>query len=451
VVSLVVMNSSLCRFFDEVAPTKRNRSEDASVDERSPALRSCESALRNLARILSVERIGEALNSFSPLFTGFALFLTSLGVFAQAPFIVSQPESQQVSAGATVSLNVEVTGSEPFSYSWMKNGRGVAGGTSKALIFKSAAVANTGSYMVTVRNSAGILMSQIARLEVNNLSATVRPIPVNGWNEDVVLEDSPVPLITDDFNGAGASWIEAGFFDHLDGLPASGRFTSQANTNVMFQFQPYTRNNVLRMNGPREIPATGSLTLVTPAPYNSLAILAAASGPEGLSGTFMMHFSDGTVASNITYIARSWNLGDSPNLAIAGLGHFQAGEFPNGYQHQGAGFGMFETDINLVSRQLNRKFLTSLTFTKPRDPAVVGIFALSGEANKTPVLDLKSLSAGSTEITVSGFPQTSYRIDVSSNLVAWSPLLAIAGTNGISSFIRPATNSVSRFYRAIVP
>src|SRR5438045_2629048 len=54
---------------------------------------------------------------------------------------------------------------------------------------------------------------------------------------------------------------------HQDGLPLSRRFTSQFNTNVMFQLQSYEANNVLRLQGSAQTNVQGTLTLVTPGPY----------------------------------------------------------------------------------------------------------------------------------------------------------------------------------------
>src|SRR5437868_2236599 len=160
----------------------------------------------------------------------------------QAPMIVMQPVSQDVTTGASAILKVQATGTEPFSYQWLKNGAPLQGSNQQSIVFASANPAQTATYSVRVLNQSGSTLSHMARLEIHNLSASVVPIALEGWNADVVLEDSVVPLATADFDTFGAYWFEAGLAGHQDGLPLSRRFTSQFNTNVMFQLQSYEAN-----------------------------------------------------------------------------------------------------------------------------------------------------------------------------------------------------------------
>jgi hypothetical protein len=156
--------------------------------------------------------------------------------------------------------------------------------------------------------------------------------------------------------------------------------------------------------------------------------------------------------SNLNYVAQDWSTGESANMPIGGLGRYQTLRAPVGYQNPNQGFRMYETDIDLTALGLDRKFLTGLTFTKANDALVTGIFAVSGEPNTTPALSLRVLLDKRTELTVSGFPQTSYRIDSSSKLVSWVPLVAVADSDGVSRFTNaPASQVSSRFYRVVLP
>jgi hypothetical protein len=379
--------------------------------------------------------------------------------FGQAPVVVTQPISQEVSAGAQVVLSVEAIGTEPFSYVWFKNGEQIQSGNQTAqganqhaLILTSVSPMASGSYTVRIGNGLGFVTSQVARLQVDDLTAMLTPLGLTGWNQDVVLEDSPVPLATTSFDNFGADWFEAGFGGHSDGLPASRQFTSQFNTNVLFRFQPYIANNVLRLQGSPQANIQGTLTLLTPGPYRTLAILASSAGQSGNTTKLELKFSDGTSVSNLSYVARDWSTPEPANLAISGLGRFRTLEAPAGYQNTGRGFGMYETDIDLAALGLERKFLTELTFTKANDALVTGIFAVSGEPNKIPTVSLRVLPDKRTELTVLGFPQTSYRIDSSSDLVTWVSLVAVASSDGISRFTNSPTSQLSsRFYRVVSP
>ena len=62
------------------------------------------------------------------------------------------------------------------------------------------------------------------------------------------------------------------------GLPASRSFTSLVDGTTVFQFQPYTANNVLQLSASSG--SFGTLTLTTPAAYSSLSLLAAAAKIE---------------------------------------------------------------------------------------------------------------------------------------------------------------------------
>ena len=81
-----------------------------------------------------------------------AITITS---FAQVPVITSQPQSQQVLAGDSVTLNVAATSATPLSYQWVVNGGTFVGQTNASLGFNNVQVSNTASYYVIVKNASG--------------------------------------------------------------------------------------------------------------------------------------------------------------------------------------------------------------------------------------------------------------------------------------------------------
>jgi hypothetical protein len=97
------------------------------------------------------------------------------------PVITTQPVSQTVAVGATVSFTVIATGTAPLSYQWQKNGANLAGATSATLTLANVTSANAGSYRVIVRNSASAVTSTAATLTVTTATFSVRlTSPVNG-------------------------------------------------------------------------------------------------------------------------------------------------------------------------------------------------------------------------------------------------------------------------------
>jgi hypothetical protein len=91
----------------------------------------------------------------------------TVAAVATAPAITAQPVSATVNAGASISFTVTVSGTAPFSYQWSKNGAALSGATAAVYTLASAQPADTGTYSVTVSNSAGFVTSAVATLTVS--------------------------------------------------------------------------------------------------------------------------------------------------------------------------------------------------------------------------------------------------------------------------------------------
>ena len=91
-------------------------------------------------------------------------------VFQQAPpSITTQPASQTVAAGASVTFTVAATGTAPLTYQWQKGGVNIAGATNPSLLLANVQSANAGTYTVIVTNGAGSVAGT-ALLTVANTS-----------------------------------------------------------------------------------------------------------------------------------------------------------------------------------------------------------------------------------------------------------------------------------------
>ena len=82
--------------------------------------------------------------------------------------ILSQPTSQTVLAGKTISFSVVATGAEPLAYQWSKDGSAIDGATASVLELADVSADDAGDYVVTVSNAAGSVESDTARLEVQD-------------------------------------------------------------------------------------------------------------------------------------------------------------------------------------------------------------------------------------------------------------------------------------------
>ena len=82
--------------------------------------------------------------------------------------ILSQPVSQTMLTGKTISFSVVATGVEPLAYQWSKDGSDIDGATASALELADVSADDAGDYVVTVSNADGAVESDTATLEVQD-------------------------------------------------------------------------------------------------------------------------------------------------------------------------------------------------------------------------------------------------------------------------------------------
>jgi hypothetical protein len=90
------------------------------------------------------------------------------GTAAVAPAVSTQPLSQTVAPGASVTLSVGVSGTAPLHYQWRANGVNLPGRTNASLSLTNFRAADEKTYSVVVSNSAGSLTSAGATLLANS-------------------------------------------------------------------------------------------------------------------------------------------------------------------------------------------------------------------------------------------------------------------------------------------
>jgi hypothetical protein len=100
-------------------------------------------------------------NSVGVPVAGSAVTVNVLGT----PVITSQPSAQTTRLGGIVVLQVQASGAAPLTYQWkfdnaeLSNGAHIIGAASNVLKLSDVTTANTGSYMVIVRNQYGSITS----------------------------------------------------------------------------------------------------------------------------------------------------------------------------------------------------------------------------------------------------------------------------------------------------
>ncbi len=85
---------------------------------------------------------------------------------ANAPIIVTQPQSQTAQAGNNVTFSVVASAYPLPNYQWQFNGNRISGANSAILTLNSVTAANSGGYSVVVSNTYGSVTSATASLAV---------------------------------------------------------------------------------------------------------------------------------------------------------------------------------------------------------------------------------------------------------------------------------------------
>ena len=106
-------------------------------------------------------------------FTSPAIFYTKTGGFTVTsppntpPSIATQPASQTVSVGETVTFTVAASGSPTLAYHWQKNHVDIDGALASSYAIVGVATANAGDYRCVVTNAYGTATSDDATLTVD--------------------------------------------------------------------------------------------------------------------------------------------------------------------------------------------------------------------------------------------------------------------------------------------
>ena len=102
------------------------------------------------------------------------------------PFLITQPQSQTVVDGITLTLHVLAAGSPPLYYQWTDNGTNLPGATNAWLTLAKARLDQSGNYRVRISNAFGTVKSSNAVVRVIS-PASCDPTPaglVSWWSAE---------------------------------------------------------------------------------------------------------------------------------------------------------------------------------------------------------------------------------------------------------------------------
>ena len=109
-----------------------------------------------------------------------------------APAILTQPASQNIGGGQTLTLSVTAIGISAPAYQWIKNSTNIPGATSSTFTVAAAYAGDAGTYSVTVSNAAGFVMSSNVSVAVSNTAPTLNPIGNQTINAGAILNVASV-------------------------------------------------------------------------------------------------------------------------------------------------------------------------------------------------------------------------------------------------------------------
>ncbi len=201
----------------------------------------------------------------------------------------------------------------------------------------------------------------------------------------------------------------------LQGLPSDRLVRSQVDGSV-FELGPYGGTNALMLgNG---YPASGTLTLATPQPFNKLAILATSANGGGL-GTLVLNFTNGTKSQVFNLNAQDW-YNTTANVAVQGFGRVRLGQATFTTENPGWNNpNIYQTTLDLAALGLNQT-VASLSITNPtaggsRTTAILGVSGLVMPAavaiTKQPVSATNNVPTSPVTFTVTamGAPSLGYQ------------------------------------------
>jgi hypothetical protein len=214
------------------------------------------------------------------------------------------------------------------------------------------------------------------------------PLQLTGYNADVIIDIDQNVRFAQLFDAGCCAWFESGAVDdggteHDDGIPAGSTFASMTGSGVNYLIQPAVYSNVLQISNNsgaqnQGVPASGTLTLLTPAAYSQIAIFSSSGNSNGTAtGTVTVNYADGTSLS-ASFNTFDWCGGTHKesvippnpvaNLGVSGIGRVGNGATATGSSKFGyqftcgpQGFEAYETIIQTD----NTKNIVSFTFAAP--------------------------------------------------------------------------------------
>ncbi len=388
------------------------------------------------------------------------LGLPPSGGSSNPPVIIGEPQNVTVNQGANAQFTVTVIGTPPYTYLWQLNGSNLAGGTNSTLFLTNVEFSDAGNYSVLVYNSWGGTSSTASALSVLPVNIPSPTGLVDWWPGDGNANDIQGTNNGTLTNGTGFMTGEVGQAFSFNGV------TNQVNVGAIYPALTNTFTMLLWASPTAALTATPQANSgVTGLTGQRYAIFPR----QGTSSYGANHTGAGiSIGTNgVSVFEQAANELYSPLVysgAITGWTHiavvYQGGQpqlYVNGVlkvtgvksvfnvhasADMGGPYGFYSGGVDefgVYNRALSATEIQSVYNAGSQGMCKHGqITGVSWPAGGGLQLSLKDRTGGS------------FRIDVSTDLINWTPLATITNSPGSAVFTdSTATNTNRRFYRQV--
>ena len=225
---------------------------------------------------------------------------------AVPPSIVTQPNSQTITAGQTATFSVTASGTAPLGYQWQKNGAAISGANSASYTTQATTAADNGAkFTVLVSNSAGSVTSSAATLTVNAATYLVSasPTSLSFGNVDIGSSSSLNTTVTNNGNSnvtiSGVTITGTGF--STSGVTSGTILAPNQSATLTVAFAPTAAQSV-----------TGSVTVASNAANSPAKVTLAGVGIQPTSAAFPVW-----VAPSLVRVGKADTVGTASSISLS--------------------------------------------------------------------------------------------------------------------------------------
>ena len=348
------------------------------------------------------------------------------------PYFITQPSSQSVTSGNSVTISATAGGSSPFSYRWRFNGTNlpasgnVSGIASNILTIAVARTGNAGNYTLVATNSYGSVTSSVAVLTVNSISTS---LALNSSENPAGYRDNLnfTAAVTPASAAGTVQFFTNGFAFDAETLSAgqavsAGIASLPRGTNLVTAVYSGDAN---------DLPATNSLSQIV------------TNHPPSAADVFYNRLAGYPLRVAVAALATNWSDPDGDTVSLAGVG-----VSTNGVTVTNSSGSLVYFDTNNVDDAFVCTISDGWGGTNFQTVYVDIVLT-----NTIPtIIGVGGGSNGSVTLSLGGAPGDTYVLEATTNLISpagWQPLdTNTLGTNGLWQFTdTQVLNFPNRFYR----